>query len=136
MNEEGAKFKFEKQLPAPDNVKKKLKPSSKKPWVLKSKWCDDARFRSGRYEQKNGVWVRISEKSYSYKEILEMRENDEIGKYDFYQAFLGPKPYGINRYKTKKSALTAWENFCKKGDREEGGIYWIENEKTGEKIEL
>lgn len=136
MNEDGAKFKFEKQLPAPDDVKKKLKSSSKKPWVLKSKWCDDARFRSGRYEQRNGVWVRISEKSYSYKEILEMRENGEISNIDFHHALWGPKPFGINRYKTKKSALTAWENFCKKGDKEENGIYWIENEKTGEIIEL
>lgn len=132
MNEKAAKFKYEKQLPPEEDKKKNVKKSSKKPWVLKSKWKDGIKFREFYKTFKNGVWVEVSSESYSYEELLEMRKNNQLSTSAFYNVFWGPKPFGPTKYKSLKSALTAWENFCKKGETDDRAEYWIENKETGE----
>lgn len=133
MNEEGAKFKYEKQLPPEEKVfGTKAKCSSKKPWVIKSEWRDDTTFSIGTYKSVDGT----HKKTYTLKELKEKKQAGELRSIEFFSAFWGPKPYGINRYKTKKAALMAWENFVKKGDVEEKANYFLTNERTGETIEL
>ena len=136
MNEDGAKFKLEKQLPAPESGKN-LKYSSKKPWTIEGHWNDDAIFKSSRYEKnEDGKWVISSETAYTYKEVMELNGENKIKKFDFIRAFWGPRPAGSLKYKTKKSALQAWENYKMKKEVSENATYYLINKQTGEKIKL
>jgi hypothetical protein len=137
MNEEGAKFKLEKQLPAPDAVKKTLKYSSKKPWVIEKEWKKDVKFSINRGYIKDYRFEKEESISYTYEELLKLKEDGKYTQADyFYPTAWGPQPYGIMKYKTKKSALQAWENFKQKGEFSEKANYTLVNKKTGETIKL
>jgi len=137
MNEEGAKFKHEKQLPAPDVVKKNLKHSSKKPWVIEKEWKKDTMFVINRGYIKDNRFEKEKSISYTYEELEKLKEEGKFTQADyFYPNRWGPQPYGIMKYKTKKAALQAWENFKQKGEVSEKADYTLVNKQTGETIKL
>lgn len=137
MNEEGAKFKHDKQLPAPEAVKKTLKHSSKKPWVIEKEWKKDARFSIKRGYIKDNRFELEEEISYTVEELEQLKADGKFTQADyFYPNNWGSQPYGSLKYKTKKSALQAWGNFKQKGEFSEKVNYTLTNKKTGESIEL
>ncbi len=134
MTEEGAKHKFEKQLPAPE-VKKgvKNKRSQKKPWVINKEW------KAGSVFEKK-TW-KVGEKEtieyYTLEEIFKKRDEGKLETFGhFMTVFWGPKPFATLRYSSKKAALTAWGSFVKKGEIDSRAIYKLVNKDTGEEIEL
>lgn len=111
MNEEGAKFKLEKQLPAPDVVKKNLKHSSKKPWVIEKEWKKTARFAIKRGYIKDNRFEVEEEILYTVEELKQLKADGKFTQADYFYPYVwGIQPYGSLKYKTKKSAIQAWEN--------------------------
>lgn len=133
MREEDAKFKFEKQLPAPDKIEKgkKKKYSSKKPWKISSEWKAGSIFTHSSVTISNGKVVSKTEESLTIEEIMKQKEENKLDKFKFYKAFWLPFSYS-NKYKTRKDALTAWENYIKKEKVDERAIYKLTNIETGE----
>jgi hypothetical protein len=136
MNEEGAKFKYEKQLPPEEGKKKPAKRSSKKPWKIQGKWKDGILFNHTTRIWSNGSWREESNKQYTYDEIIQLKEAGKLGTYDFWGVIDGPHMWRFSKYKTLKSAMEAWETSLKKDGRDDRVIYWIENTDTGEIVEL
>jgi hypothetical protein len=134
MNEEAAKFKKEKQLPAPEHKKgKKGKPSGKKPWTIECEWKAGSVLTRRVTTKIGSEWVEEIET----KTIEEIRKDKGVDTFFWgWDLWAGH----FSNYKTRRDALQAWENFKNKpklsGERyeiDERKIYTLVNKKTGQK---
>ena len=136
MKKEVAKFKKDRQAPAQEAViGVKAKTSQDKPWRFENKYRDDTLFANCEYMLVDGNWVESERTEYTYKSLVEKKGNGELKSFEYYQAFHDPAPRG--KYKTKKSALSAWEDYKKKNKFDiSRAIYKVVNIKTKEEIIL
>lgn len=126
--EEKAKWKFEKDLPAPDKgVRKGPRKKVKKPWTFRAEWKENVKFKSTKIQ--NGKV--IEEKYVSLDEYI--KENGCLG--EFYR---NPWCFFSN-YKTEAIAMQAWEASKKDtlmSRHKENARYFLINKNTGEEKEV
>ena len=125
--EEKAKWKFEKDLPAPDKGVRGPRKKVKKPWTFRAEWKDGVRFKSTKIL--NGKVVE--EKNLTLEEYI--KENGVLG--GFYRT---PWCFFSN-YKTEAIAMQAWEANANKSfmrRSKENARYFLINKNTGEEKEV
>ena len=127
--EEKAKWKFKKDLPAPDKgVQEGPRRKVKKPWTFRAEWKEGVRFKSTKIQ--NGKV--IEEKYLTLDEYIEDNEFLE----EFYRT---PWCFFPN-YKTEAIAMQAWEahknNAFMAKRNKENVRYFLINKNTGEEKEV